>query len=208
MLKHAFGASTEGIYLHTRSDGKLFNVSRLKAKTKIREVLIRDLLFADDAALTAHQEDHLESLMNRFSKACEDFRLTISLKKTNIMNQDTESPPSIAINNYQLEVITEEFTYLGSTVTDSLDMGPELNRRIGRATSIVARLSKRVWENHKLTTNTKMAARLQSLCPEHPPVRQRVVDPIRTGRKAAQHLPHAETEADPGNQVVGSNHQQ
>ena len=156
MLKHAFGASTEGIYLHTRSDGKLFNVSRLKAKTKIREVLIRDLLFVDDAPLTAHQEDHLQSLMDRFSKACEDFRLAISLKKTNIMSQDTESPPSIAINKYQLEVV-KEFTYLGSTVTDNLDMGPELNRRIGRATSIVAMLSKRVWENHKLTTNTKMA---------------------------------------------------
>ena len=53
MLKHAFGASSEGIYLHTRSDVKLFNVSRLKAKNKIREVLIRGL-FADDAALTAH----------------------------------------------------------------------------------------------------------------------------------------------------------
>ena len=52
MLKHAFGASSEGIYLHTRSDVKLFHVSRLKAKTKI-QVLIRGL-FADDAALTAH----------------------------------------------------------------------------------------------------------------------------------------------------------
>ena len=34
------------------------------------------------------------------------------------------------------------------------------------------------------------------------------MDPILAGRKTAQHLPHAEPEADPGNQVVGSNHQQ
>ena len=116
--------------------------------TKIREVLIRDLLFADYAALTTHQEDHLQSLMDRFSKACEDFRLTISLKKTNIMSRDTESPPSIAINNYQLEVV-KEFTYLGSTVTDNLDMGlnstdgltglhrysPGSQSRFGRTTS-------------------------------------------------------------------------
>ena len=45
MLKQAFGSSTEGIYLHTRSDGKLFSLSRLKAKTKVREVLIRDMVF-------------------------------------------------------------------------------------------------------------------------------------------------------------------
>jgi len=45
MLKQAFGSSTEGIYLRTRSDGKLFSLSRLRAKTKVREVLIRDMLF-------------------------------------------------------------------------------------------------------------------------------------------------------------------
>ena len=72
-----------------------------------------------------------------------DFQLTISLKKTNIMSQDTELPSSITINNYQLDVV-KEFTYLGSTVTDSLDMGPELDRRIGRATSTLGRLTARV----------------------------------------------------------------
>ena len=155
MLKHAFRTSTDGIYLHTRSDGKLYSLSRLKAKTKIREVLIRDMLFADDAALTAHEEQHLQNLMDCFSQACEDFRLTISLKKTNIMSQDTESLPAITINNYQLDVV-KEFTYLGSTMTDNLSMDSEISRRIGRATSTLARLSKRVWDNAKLTLNTKM----------------------------------------------------
>ena len=83
-------------------------------------------------------------------------RLTVSLKKTNILSQDTESQPTISINNYQLDVV-KKFTYLGSTVTNTLDMDPELNRRIGRATSTLARLTKRVWENSKLTTNSKMA---------------------------------------------------
>ena len=61
VLKHAFRASTDGIYYHTRSDGTLYSLSRLKAKTKIREVLIRDMLFADAAALTAHEGTSLES---------------------------------------------------------------------------------------------------------------------------------------------------
>ena len=143
MLKQAFGNSTEGIYLHTRSDGKLYNIARLRAKTKTREVLIRDMLFADDAAIAAHKNDLLQLLMDRLSQACVDFQLTISLKKTNIMSQDTELPSSITINNYQLDVV-KEFTYLGSTVTDSLDMGPELDRRIGRATSTLGRLTARV----------------------------------------------------------------
>ena len=40
LLKHAFGTSREGIYLGTRSDGRLFNLARLRAKTKVREALI------------------------------------------------------------------------------------------------------------------------------------------------------------------------
>ena len=51
LLKHAFGDATEGVYIHTRSDGSLFNLTRLKAKTKVQTALIRDMLFADDAAV-------------------------------------------------------------------------------------------------------------------------------------------------------------
>ena len=61
LLKHAFGTSEEGIYLHTRSDGRLFNLAGLRAKTKVREALIRDMLFADDAAISSHTQQELQS---------------------------------------------------------------------------------------------------------------------------------------------------
>ena len=89
LLKHAFGSTTEGIYLRTRSDGRLFNLARLRPKTKVREVHIRDMLFADDAAVATHTQRELQSLMDRFSQACKDFGLTISLKKTNVLGQST-----------------------------------------------------------------------------------------------------------------------
>ena len=54
LLSYAFSQSEDGVYLHTRSDGHLFNLALLRAKTKVRKVLIRELLFADDPALTAH----------------------------------------------------------------------------------------------------------------------------------------------------------
>ena len=84
-LKHAFGTLTQGIYMHTRSDGKLYNIARLRAKTKIRKTTIRDVLFVDDAAVTAHTEHDLQQLMDRFFHACRDFGLTNSLKKTNVL---------------------------------------------------------------------------------------------------------------------------
>ncbi|KAJ8349711.1 hypothetical protein SKAU_G00248410 [Synaphobranchus kaupii] len=48
------------------------------------------MLFADDAAVVTHTQQELQSLMDRFSQACKDFGLTISLKKTNILGQDLE----------------------------------------------------------------------------------------------------------------------
>ena len=155
LLKHAFGSATEGIYLRTRSDGKLFNLSRLRAKSKVQLKCLRDFLFADDAAITAHSVDDLQQLMTRFSEACRDFGLTISLKKTQVMGQDVDSPPTISISDHELEVV-HDFVYLGSTISDSLSLNSEISRRIGKAATSMSRLSKRVWTNGKLTEHTKI----------------------------------------------------
>ena len=53
LLKHVLDTATEGIYLRTRSDGRLFNIAHLRAKTKVCEVLTRDMLFADYAAVAS-----------------------------------------------------------------------------------------------------------------------------------------------------------
>lgn len=34
LLKYTFGSATEGIYLRTRSHGQLFNLSKIRAKTR------------------------------------------------------------------------------------------------------------------------------------------------------------------------------
>ena len=60
MLKHVFRPPTKGIYLRKRSDGRLFNIARLKANTKIREECFCDSLFVDDAAVTPHSRDELQ----------------------------------------------------------------------------------------------------------------------------------------------------
>ena len=156
LLHHAFKESDEGVYIHTRSDGGLFNLSRLRAKTKVRHVLIRELLFADDAALATHSADTLQRLVNQFSSACCEFGLTISLKKTQVLSQNPDiTEPQIHIGDTVLENV-DTFTYLGSAVSHKLHLETELSRRIGKASSTMARLSKRVWENRLLTTRTKM----------------------------------------------------
>ena len=156
VLQSAFTDCNEGIYIRTRTDGKLFNISRLRAKTKVREVLIREMLFADDAALVSKSENGLQDLVNRLSNACKDFGLTISIKKTNIMSQGTNSAPYITINNTQLEVV-DSFKYLGATITSTPTLEKELSGRIGKAIGVMNKLESRVWRNGLLSNNTKMS---------------------------------------------------
>ena len=130
--KIVWDSSSDGIYVHTRSDGKLFNLTRLRAKTKVTEVYVREMLFADDAALTAHSEEALQRLVKRFAYACREFGLTIGLKKTNVISRDACQVPSNKINDYTLEVVGD-FTYIGSNISINLSLDTEINRRIGKA---------------------------------------------------------------------------
>ena len=155
LLKYAFDDSEDGVYIHSRSNGGLFNLARLRSKTKVLKILIRELLFADDAALATHSEEAMQRLISRLAATCNEFGLTISLKKTEIMLQDVSNTPNISIGEHTLNIV-DKFTYLGSTIANNLSLDSELSTRIGKASSSMARLTKRVWENNMLTINTKM----------------------------------------------------
>ena len=70
------------------------------------------------AAIVPHSAEDLQQLMNRFSKGCQGFGLTISPKETQVMGQGVDLPPSITISTQELEVV-HEFVYLGSTISDT-----------------------------------------------------------------------------------------
>ena len=53
MLTDAFLDYDPEICVRYRTDGKLFNLRHLQAKTKVRVDKLRDLLFADDYDLNA-----------------------------------------------------------------------------------------------------------------------------------------------------------
>lgn len=91
VLYCAFNQSDDGIYIHTRSDGNLFNLTCLRAKAKVQRVLIRELLL--QMILVAHDEKELQRLINCFSHASRDFGLVINPLKTNIMEQDVSYAP-------------------------------------------------------------------------------------------------------------------
>lgn len=88
LLKHAFGSVREEIYLHRRSDSRLFNLACLRTKTKVCKSIIRNMLFADDAEVGTHSQQDFQNVMYRFAQACTDFGWTISLENVNMLAQD------------------------------------------------------------------------------------------------------------------------
>ena len=80
-VQNVFHHSEDGICIIYQTDGKLHNQCHLKAVTKVKQTVIRYLLFADDCALNVTIECNMQYSLDRFSTACDNFGLTISTKK-------------------------------------------------------------------------------------------------------------------------------
>ena len=159
MLIDAFRSRGMGIDLRYRTDGKLFNLRRLQAKTKVKTTTILDLLFADDCALNASTQLEMQQSMDYLATACTDFGLTISTKKTEVMYQPAPgalyTEPLISVNGKPLKA-AEKFVYLGSTLSRVGNIDEEVMHRIAHGSAAFGRLRTSVWERRGLSLQTKL----------------------------------------------------
>jgi len=81
--------NTGGVFLRICTDGRLFNLARLRAKTKTQHIAVHERLFSDDASFVSHIETDLQSLMDCFFDTSKAFYLVISSKKAVVMHQTT-----------------------------------------------------------------------------------------------------------------------
>ena len=95
MLEYDFADIDSGVKFQFRTTDGLFNHQRFKAKSRLRARIIRDLLFADDAALVATSFEEAQKLLDQFSVACKAFGLTISIKKIEVIHQPPPTPKQI-----------------------------------------------------------------------------------------------------------------
>lgn len=62
LLRHAFSFCTEVVHLQTRADGKHFNTAHLRPQSKVKFLLLRELLFVAGAVLMACSKEDLQQL--------------------------------------------------------------------------------------------------------------------------------------------------
>ena len=76
-------------------------------------------------------------MVDTLSHACREFGLTISITMTNVIAQGADSSPNIYIGTKQL-VVTDDFTYLSSSMAYNLSIDKEINSRIAKAAGVMA----------------------------------------------------------------------
>ena len=81
MFTDAFQDGDNGIPVRYRFDGKLFNLGRLKAKSKVQTEVLDEFLFVDDMAKVVPTEEKMQKGVDQVSDSCDSYDLTISIKR-------------------------------------------------------------------------------------------------------------------------------
>ena len=140
--------------IRLRSNGGLFNLQRLKARTKVSLLLLRELLVVDDCALIAHNEDELQSILNDFARVASRYGFTISITKTDVMPQPKlgSSPRDavIKIDSKQLKAV-KNFCYLDGFLSQNACIDDEITSLISKGSASFGGLHHRLWSDHGIS---------------------------------------------------------
>ena len=111
-------------------------------------------------------EAEMQQCVNNFSIACDNFRFTISTKKTEVMHQPAPRKmyhePHIFVNDESLKA-TDWFTCMGSTLSREANIDVEVNNILSKANSALGRLRKKVWDRRGISQETKLRQKTQPL---------------------------------------------
>jgi hypothetical protein len=161
LLLVAFKEAEDGVLINHRFDGGAFNIRRLKTSSRTRQTLVRDFLYADDVALADTSLDGVQRLTDRFAAACRTLGLTISIKKTEVLYQPTPRavliPDSFSVKvNESVLQNNDRFCYLGSLLSQKVNIDDEVTRRVSAAAAAFGRLEARLWRDRDIRTRTKV----------------------------------------------------
>ena len=148
------------IHLNYRLDGKVFNLTRLKAKTKLSNTALVEFQYADDNDVAAQSEADLQIILDAFSYAYSKLGLKINATKTQVIFQpapkdNIKVPPAIKIGEVTLKNV-DSFPYLGSLISTNADIDADVKHRIQQAAAAFGKLRKRVFQDSDIRLETKI----------------------------------------------------
>ena len=96
---------------------------------------------------------------DQISDSCDNYDLTISIKKTEVVYQPPPGKPyqepTITVKGQRLQAV-DKFTYLGSTLSRPVHIDDEVNARIAISSAAFGRLRGNVWDRSGIRLDTKL----------------------------------------------------
>ena len=160
VIYDAFHECEKGINFNVRYDGGIFNLRRFKAKTKIHQLLVRELQYVGDCVLVAHTEEEAQVLIDYLSNATKRCGLSISIKKIEVLIQPEPGccykEPAVTIeSDSQLKAVTK-FCYLEGVLSNDCSIDLEIAARLAKASTTFGHLASRLWDTHDISLVTKV----------------------------------------------------
>ena len=91
----------------------------------------------------------------KLSETANSIGLKINSKKTKIITLNSLKTPAVCIGNEPIEEV-EDFSYLGSNVSDNNGTSKEIKSRIQKARTVFCQLNN-LWRQNKLSYKTKLS---------------------------------------------------
>ena len=117
---------------------------------------ITESQFADDAALYTHSVTDMDAAAALFVTVATQFGLTVSFGKTKCMVINADLPPTgcLTLADGDIEIVNE-FTYLGSCITNDGQLSVEVSSRLAKASRSFGALRSAVFGNRHISVRTK-----------------------------------------------------
>ncbi|KAI8517778.1 hypothetical protein Bbelb_037950 [Branchiostoma belcheri] len=117
---------------------------------------LADLEYADDTTLLADTPQRLRDALTVFDAEASKLGLSINWSKTELMHiGDGPDPAPFSFNNTTVNFVST-FNYLGSTVSRTGDLKPEIDRRRGLAAAAMQALWRPLWKHRHISLGTKL----------------------------------------------------
>ena len=114
---------------------------------------IVDLEYADDKVLLFDNFEEAQLVLNRISESANFFGMRFAPSKCKMLIQDCDAIENLSLYNEPIEVV-DNFTYLGSSISNNGGIGSEIRTRISKARLVFASL-KHLWHQKGLSLHLK-----------------------------------------------------
>ena len=133
-----------GLGIRFKVNGKLFDPRRSRGAT---EFLVRELLFADDAAIVCDDPSSFQEIMDCLVQSISEWGLPLSIETTKVLYQpapdDRSESLSFVVGDDTPENVTK-FQYIGSVLSLDNTLDEEIKNRLSHANYSFGRLAKKV----------------------------------------------------------------